>query len=53
MLKWAFLLADALVIPLTAKETVNDHNWVALRFAVVIVELECKIDNAQARGGVE
>jgi hypothetical protein len=47
------LLANALVVPFAAKETVNDYNRIALRFAVVIVKLVCEINDAQVCGGME
>lgn len=42
------LLADTLVVPLATEQTMNDHDWVALCFAVVVVEFVRKINHAQA-----
>lgn len=42
------ILSDALIIPLTPKQAMDNHNGVPLRVAVVIVKLVRKVNHSQA-----
>jgi hypothetical protein len=47
------VLADTLVVPLATEQAVNDYNWVALCFSIIIMEFVRKIYHAQASRRVE
>jgi hypothetical protein len=47
------VLAHTPVILLATEETVEDDDWVAFRFALIIVETVRKINDLAARGRVE
>jgi hypothetical protein len=47
------VLAHTSIVLLASKKAVEDYNWVAFRFALIIVQAVRKIDSFAVRGRVE
>lgn len=52
-MRWVCVLSNALIVPFTPEEAVDNHNWVSIRGAFFIVESVCEIYCAQACRRVE